>query len=230
MEAHATFRTRKLEVRQSRDSERDQGLVATCRISNQASSTCRICWSTCENDEKDGLVSPCKCRGSMKYCHLSCLKKWQRSVRRVKGRKAASKCEICHGDWCQDLELGRGFRLMDAVFGYPRILSLASISLCFLEHYVISLSMMNGLQLAASSMFCSARGATSQQYGFFAFLSGISILGGLFRCSGIHQVFHALSMPARITHKLLVAGFKALGSLSWSQMLRLAAMCHVIRK
>jgi len=120
---------------------------------------------------------------------------------------------------------------MDTVFGYPRILSLASISLCFLENYVISLSMINGLQLAVSSMFCSARGATSQQhYRILALVSGVSILGGFFRCSGIRQVFHALSMPARITHKLLVAGFKALGSLSWSQMLRLAAMCHVIRK
>eukprot|EP00929_Paragymnodinium_shiwhaense_P065008 TRINITY_DN32635_c0_g2_i2.p1 TRINITY_DN32635_c0_g2~~TRINITY_DN32635_c0_g2_i2.p1 ORF type:complete len:388 (+),score=30.59 TRINITY_DN32635_c0_g2_i2:90-1253(+) len=40
--------------------------------------TCRICFMP--EDEGQPLISPCKCEGSQKYVHVSCLQQWQRSV------------------------------------------------------------------------------------------------------------------------------------------------------
>ncbi len=37
---------------------------------------CRICYTEEEDMQQDPLVQPCICDGSMKYIHLSCLKKW----------------------------------------------------------------------------------------------------------------------------------------------------------
>ena len=37
---------------------------------------CRICYGEQEDEQKDPLVQPCICDGSLKYIHLSCLKKW----------------------------------------------------------------------------------------------------------------------------------------------------------
>ena len=32
------------------------------------------------DDEDDAKVAPCKCRGGQQWCHMSCLRQWQRSV------------------------------------------------------------------------------------------------------------------------------------------------------
>ena len=39
---------------------------------------CRICYRE-DSDEKDPLISPCICKGSMKYIHYKCLKNWLNS-------------------------------------------------------------------------------------------------------------------------------------------------------
>ena len=39
---------------------------------------CRICYRD-DSDEKDPLISPCICKGSMKYIHYKCLKNWLNS-------------------------------------------------------------------------------------------------------------------------------------------------------
>lgn len=41
---------------------------------------CRICFITASDDECSQLVSPCRCEGSQKWVHLSCLRRWQRAV------------------------------------------------------------------------------------------------------------------------------------------------------
>mmetsp|Transcript_125687 Transcript_125687/g.350124 ORF Transcript_125687/g.350124 Transcript_125687/m.350124 type:complete len:452 (-) Transcript_125687:95-1450(-) len=43
---------------------------------------CRICFVGAGGDDEEGqqLVSPCRCEGSQKFVHLSCLRRWQRSV------------------------------------------------------------------------------------------------------------------------------------------------------
>lgn len=56
---------------------------------------CRICYSdTNPITKKNDLVAPCKCIGSIKYVHSTCLKMW-----RMKGKafRDMKKCEQCNG-------------------------------------------------------------------------------------------------------------------------------------
>lgn len=48
---------------------------------------CRICL---DNDNINDLFSPCKCKGSIKYIHKSCLEEW-----RKQGSKQFFKCPNC---------------------------------------------------------------------------------------------------------------------------------------
>ena len=48
---------------------------------------CRVCRSS-ESSDEDTLFYPCKCSGSMKWVHQSCLENWLRVSKK-------SKCEIC---------------------------------------------------------------------------------------------------------------------------------------
>ena len=41
--------------------------------------SCRYCFSD-ELSADDEFITPCACRGDQTYCHLSCLRRWQRSL------------------------------------------------------------------------------------------------------------------------------------------------------
>lgn len=56
---------------------------------------CRICYSEINPvTRKKDLIAPCKCSGSVKYVHFTCLKLW-----RMRGKAFGDmgKCEQCHG-------------------------------------------------------------------------------------------------------------------------------------
>ena len=63
--------------------------------------TCRIC--CCEEENvQDPLITPCKCTGSVRYIHLSCIKKWLESkvncrstTKVVSYNWSDLSCEIC---------------------------------------------------------------------------------------------------------------------------------------
>lgn len=56
--------------------------------------TCRICHLPGSDDGDDVLFSPCRCSGSLKYVHDTCLLKWiEISTRKT---KKPPKCELCH--------------------------------------------------------------------------------------------------------------------------------------
>lgn len=77
---------------QTVDSEKPKYVVTSSpsRTSTTASAPfCRICHDD-ENMEK--LISPCNCKGSLNYCHSSCLHTWL--TEKVKKLKEPS-CEIC---------------------------------------------------------------------------------------------------------------------------------------
>eukprot|EP00928_Gymnodinium_smaydae_P032717 TRINITY_DN23624_c0_g1_i1.p1 TRINITY_DN23624_c0_g1~~TRINITY_DN23624_c0_g1_i1.p1 ORF type:complete len:434 (+),score=104.66 TRINITY_DN23624_c0_g1_i1:103-1404(+) len=71
---------------------------------------CRICFAGDDGDgDGDGagageLVSPCRCVGSQKYVHVSCLRKWQRSVQLSGSNHPAERareirhkvCNVCN--------------------------------------------------------------------------------------------------------------------------------------
>lgn len=54
---------------------------------------CRVC----RGDEEPGrpLVSPCLCRGSISYCHQSCLEEWLSFSQKT-------TCELCHTEYAFD--------------------------------------------------------------------------------------------------------------------------------
>ncbi|XP_068438739.1 uncharacterized protein [Clinocottus analis] len=58
---------------------------------------CRICHDT-DNSTTDPLVSPCLCRGSLRFMHIGCLKIWTK-VRIERGLSLTSIkcCELCRG-------------------------------------------------------------------------------------------------------------------------------------
>ncbi|XP_045160186.2 E3 ubiquitin-protein ligase MARCHF8-like [Mercenaria mercenaria] len=56
-------------------------------------SFCKICQM--QGDERDPLITPCRCSGTLRYIHVSCLKKWIRISQR-RGKKQPPRCELCH--------------------------------------------------------------------------------------------------------------------------------------
>jgi len=54
---------------------------------NNQHKTCRICIS---NEDKNDLIQPCECIGSVQFVHRSCLDKW-----RTMSHHAYIRCEIC---------------------------------------------------------------------------------------------------------------------------------------
>lgn len=56
--------------------------------------TCRICFSPESSEEK--LISPCKCRGTSKWIHLSCLNEWRTHSQ---NSKSYYRCDQCHYEY-----------------------------------------------------------------------------------------------------------------------------------
>lgn len=63
---------------------------------------CRICLSDDNDDEKNPLISPCKCAGTMKLIHIDCLREWLNSKCTIKSNESvktycwkAMECELC---------------------------------------------------------------------------------------------------------------------------------------
>ncbi|CAG9863406.1 unnamed protein product [Phyllotreta striolata] len=55
------------------------------RVQSTASAVCRICHT---NTVHECLISPCNCRGTMEYVHLSCLERWL-------NQSSRNYCELC---------------------------------------------------------------------------------------------------------------------------------------
>ena len=61
---------------------------------------CKICFS--EGSEENCLITPCKCTGSVKFVHMSCLKEWLTPKIKIKEKVGFTYikwrkmlCEIC---------------------------------------------------------------------------------------------------------------------------------------
>ncbi|KAJ4948252.1 hypothetical protein JOQ06_019788 [Pogonophryne albipinna] len=91
---------------QSPPSLRDIIKETVCRLNKRLSDEsteeeeedqCRICHGVNTSPENP-LVSPCKCRGSVRHLHLDCLKQWTRSrIEGGTGPYTVSTCELCKG-------------------------------------------------------------------------------------------------------------------------------------
>eukprot|EP00960_Hanusia_phi_P049426 759547-Hanusia_phi.AAC.3 len=55
----------------------------------------RICFEA-ESDSSNALVSPCNCKGTQRYVHTNCLKRWQRTALSQPNSKRAVICSVCN--------------------------------------------------------------------------------------------------------------------------------------
>lgn len=60
--------------------------------------SCRICLG---EDTIDNLLVPCRCSGSMKYVHYSCLVTW---MQETTNEESKIKCEICNVEYQRDAD------------------------------------------------------------------------------------------------------------------------------
>ena len=51
---------------------------------------CRICFE--EETDSNPFIQPCKCSGTSKYIHLSCLEKWRSQCENPEARKKCMEC------------------------------------------------------------------------------------------------------------------------------------------
>jgi hypothetical protein len=54
---------------------------------------CRFCLSSESTQIDDKLISPCDCRGSIQYVHISCMKKWRQYTSYNEHKQI---CQLCH--------------------------------------------------------------------------------------------------------------------------------------
>ena len=72
---------------------------------------CRICLISFST-EKNNLVRPCKCSGSIKYIHEECLKTWIVSQEKMLDN---NQCNICHTKYQMTYNLKRRCRVIEAI-------------------------------------------------------------------------------------------------------------------
>ena len=63
---------------------------------------CRICL---ESDDTEELFSPCKCKGSLKFVHRSCLESWRVS----NNTTSLNRCELCNYEYRYITLVNNGF-------------------------------------------------------------------------------------------------------------------------
>ena len=112
---------------------------------------CRICYLE-EDDQKNPLIQPCICTGSMKYIHLSCLKQWistHSCVRLNKTEECAVflikpvTCELCKTKFPDYIKhQNKLYPLLDFNNEYESYMTLESLTLDKYKNkfiYVVSL-------------------------------------------------------------------------------------------
>jgi len=62
----------------------------TGRVKEEDDRMCRICHA---GEDEGKLISPCKCKGSIKYVHIDCLDRWRKVSQ---NSKSYFQCENCH--------------------------------------------------------------------------------------------------------------------------------------
>eukprot|EP00889_Picochlorum_renovo_P005465 jgi/Picre1/32495/NNA_007841.t1 len=96
---------------------------------------CRICWVSLEKDDPD-VVSPCRCKGSMEYIHIDCLKAWQDQLCRMKGKNPLY-CDVCHQAYTVNTRLlHHRVRRIVMSMTHSRIAPLIAIIFRAAQHYV----------------------------------------------------------------------------------------------
>lgn len=90
------------------------------------------------------------------YIHVDCLKAWQDQLCRMKGKNPLY-CDVCHHAYTVNTRLlqHRVRRIVMSIT-HSQIAPLVAMIFRSIQHYVVSLSLMNGLETALTSMASSA--------------------------------------------------------------------------
>ncbi|PNI61754.1 MARCH1 isoform 5 [Pan troglodytes] len=72
---------------------RSQSRLSVCPSTQDI---CRICH--CEGDEESPLITPCRCTGTLRFVHQSCLHQWIKS-------SDTRCCELCKYDFIMETKL-----------------------------------------------------------------------------------------------------------------------------
>ena len=67
---------------------------------------CRIC---IESESESKMITPCRCTGSVKFVHESCLKSW---IISQGGNLFQKKCELCNTDFQMDLKYSKKCKMI----------------------------------------------------------------------------------------------------------------------
>lgn len=100
---------------------------------------CRFCLDS-RNMKKNPLISPCECKGSMKYVHENCLSRW----RRINPARNSEQCLLCfhpyHSEYEEVIEiLPDGHSFLVFLLRYPFVVCL-SVNYIGFFHYSLSTS------------------------------------------------------------------------------------------
>lgn len=167
---------------------RNENILSLGETQKNNCRVCRICWVSLSDDTSEELVSPCACRGSMEYVHLGCLRRWQ--LQRWKqyggGRgRQMSRCDVCKGELRVNgvLQECSGLHKLMLSLGHGRLLPIMSLPFRVFQHYIISLSLMVGLETAVSSALCSVR----------ALAGGLSVGSTLSRAAHVSNMLKVMT-------------------------------------
>ena len=100
-------------------------------------SQCRICL---ESQDRDLLITPCKCNGSMKYVHEQCLKLW---ILSSNPDINSSSCELCKQAFIIEFELSRKCSFENFtnecfnIFIFPLVIIIISIVFAIALFYLV---------------------------------------------------------------------------------------------
>jgi len=95
--------------------------------------TCRICYGEGDQGVDDPLISPCLCRGSMRFVHVSCLNAWRAAAPDSRQQFACGQCrfryEIRRTRVAAFLQSDAGAAAIAAALGLALVVALGSIGL-----------------------------------------------------------------------------------------------------
>ena len=97
---------------------------ATMKGNDYKTAVCRICYGSSEEEE---LKTPCKCLGSVKHIHQSCLMNWLRT--------SYKHCEICNTP----------YRFYKTLLPYNKVSKLCLI-IVFINSFILQFSTFTNLQ------------------------------------------------------------------------------------
>ena len=81
-----------------------EDILTSGRLSsvNESVTQCRICLGEEIKELKNPIITPCKCKGTMKYIHLECLRAWIKQRVEIKEKQSTTiitwkslNCELC---------------------------------------------------------------------------------------------------------------------------------------